>query len=138
MILRSNFKSRSDADIKSAVEHGKRVKVYPLGGDPDRPSSWTPTTSPSTRRSLRRDLLELLHRFVQVEPWLTRDKAMIDVLKTIGIEKGKPFKPDEKTKAIFDQAGTRSARQEIDLLYAELFAPPSSTRNALGRCRCTR
>ena len=35
VILRSNFMSRSDADIKSAVEHGKRVKVYPLGGDPD-------------------------------------------------------------------------------------------------------
>jgi hypothetical protein len=35
VILRSNFKSRSDADIKSAVEHGKRVKVYPLGGNPD-------------------------------------------------------------------------------------------------------
>jgi hypothetical protein len=35
VILRSNFTSRSDADIKSAVEHGKRVKVYPLGGNPD-------------------------------------------------------------------------------------------------------
>src|SRR4030095_5419287 len=35
VILRSNFQSRSDADIKSAVEHGKRVKVYPLGGNPD-------------------------------------------------------------------------------------------------------
>ena len=35
VILRSNFKSRSDADIKAAVEHGKRVKVYPLGGNPD-------------------------------------------------------------------------------------------------------
>jgi len=28
VILRSNFKSRSDADIHSAVEHGKRVKVF--------------------------------------------------------------------------------------------------------------
>src|SRR6476620_2929348 len=35
VILRSNFKSRSDADIKSAVEHGKRVKVYPLGSNPE-------------------------------------------------------------------------------------------------------
>ena len=29
-----------------------------------------------------------LDRFVQREPWLTRDKVMIDQLKTIGIEKG--------------------------------------------------
>jgi hypothetical protein len=35
---------------------------------------------------------------VQIEPWLPRDKVMIDMLKSIGIEKGKPFNPDEKTK----------------------------------------
>jgi hypothetical protein len=35
VILRSNFKRRSDADIKAAVEHSKRMKVYPLGGSPD-------------------------------------------------------------------------------------------------------
>jgi len=40
-----------------------------------------------------------LDRFVQQEPWLTRDKAMIDQLKAIGIEKGKPFAPDTKTEA---------------------------------------
>ena len=50
VILRSNFKSRSDADIKSAVEHGKRVKLYPLGGNPGRRCSWTFMTSRSTRR----------------------------------------------------------------------------------------
>ena len=36
---------------------------------------------------------------VQAEPWLERDKAMIDPLKTIGIERGKPFNPDAKTQA---------------------------------------
>ena len=34
---------------------------------------------------------------VQAEPWLERDKAMIDPLKTIGIERGKPFAPSAKT-----------------------------------------
>ena len=33
---------------------------------------------------------ESLDRVVQTDPWLTRDKVMIDMLKTIGIEKGKP------------------------------------------------
>ena len=46
----------------------------------------------------------MLHRFVQREPWLERDKVMIGTLKTIGIEKGKPFAPDEKTKAILEDA----------------------------------
>ena len=41
---------------------------------------------------------------VQAEPWLERDKAMIDPLKTIGIERGKPFKPDAKTQQILNSA----------------------------------
>jgi hypothetical protein len=36
---------------------------------------------------------ELLNDFIQREPWLERDKVMIDHLKSIGIEKGKSFKP---------------------------------------------
>ncbi|MFG3597983.1 DUF1254 domain-containing protein [Bradyrhizobium sp. RDI18] len=35
VILRSNFKSRSDADIAAAVAYGKRIKIYPLGGSPE-------------------------------------------------------------------------------------------------------
>jgi hypothetical protein len=122
VILRSNFKSRSDADIKSAVEHGKRVKVYPLGGNPastvfvdayDKPFDATIPYDAT--------FFELLDRFVQAEPWLTRDKAMIDSLKTIGIEKGKPFKPDAKTKTILDNAA-REAHEVIALKYENGFA----------------
>ena len=51
VILSSNFKSRSDADIKSAVEHGKRVKVYPLGGNPDSTVFVDAYDKPLTRRS---------------------------------------------------------------------------------------
>jgi hypothetical protein len=124
VILRSNFKSRSDADIESAVEHGKRLKVYPLGGDPnstvfvdayDKPFDATIPYDAS--------FFELLDRFVQKEPWLARDKAMIDMLKTIGIEKGKPFKPDEKTKRILADAA-REAHQVIALKYEHGFEQP--------------
>ena len=124
VILRSNFKSRSDADIKAAVEHGKRVKVYPLGGNPDstvfvdaydKPFD---ATIPYDAR-----FFELLDRFVQAEPWLTRDKVMIDSLKTIGIEKGKPFKPDEKTRRILADA-VREAHDVIALKYEAGFTSP--------------
>jgi hypothetical protein len=66
---------------------------------------------------------ELLDRFVQAEPWLTRDKAMIDVLKTIGIEKGKPFQPDAKMKSIFDDA-IQETHEVIALKYKNGFDPP--------------
>ena len=124
VILRSNFKSRSDADIKSAVEHGMRIKVYPLGGKPGS-TAFVDAYDKSFDATIPYDstFFDLLDRFVQVEPWLTRDKAMIDVLKTIGIEKGKPFKPDAKTRSILDSAA-REAHEVIALKYANGFDPP--------------
>jgi hypothetical protein len=44
-----------------------------------------------------------------MEPWLARDRLMIDMLRSIGIEKGKPFNPDAKTEAILNSAA-REAR----------------------------
>jgi hypothetical protein len=42
---------------------------------------------------------ESLNRVVQYEPWLERDRAMIDQLKSIGIQQGKSFSPDAATNA---------------------------------------
>ncbi len=47
---------------------------------------------------------ESLDRVVQVEPWLVRDKAMIDILKSLGIEKGKSFTPNAKSRSILEEA----------------------------------
>jgi len=41
---------------------------------------------------------------VQNEPFFEYDKVMIGVLASIGIQKGKPFKPDARTAAILDSA----------------------------------
>ena len=49
---------------------------------------------------------ESLDRMVQAEPWLERDKAMIDPLRTIGIEQGKPVQAGR------EDAG-RSSKQAI-------------------------
>lgn len=124
VILRSNFKSRSDADIKAAVDHGKRVKVYPLGGDPNS-TVFVDAYDKSFDSTIPYDatFFELLNRFVQLEPWLTRDKVMIDALKTLGIEKGKPFKPDAKTKAILSKAA-QEAHAVIGMKYEGNFVPP--------------
>ena len=59
---------------------------------------------------------EGLNRIVQSEPWLDRDRAMIDQLRTLGIEKGKPFAPtaaDEAGSARRHPRSACAARGEI-------------------------
>ena len=147
-ILRSNLKSGSDADIAKAVAYGKRIKFYPLAragraGGPQ--TTFVDAFDVMFDATIPYDIrfFESLDRFVQAEPWLTRDKAMIDPLKTIGIEKGKPFAPDEKTKRILDEA-VKEAHAVIALEYENGFTPaffegtrwsvpiPPETRDGLG------
>lgn len=45
-----------------------------------------------------------LHDVISVENAEPRDMVMMGMLKTLGIEKGTPYDPDEKTRAIFRQA----------------------------------
>jgi hypothetical protein len=124
VILRSNFKSLTDADVAAAVEHGKRIKMYPLGGSADS-TVYVDVYDKPFDATIPYDIkfFEALDRFVQAEPWLTRDKVMIEFLKTIGIEKGKPFKPDAKTKAILDEAA-REGHAFVAAAFEAGFDPP--------------
>jgi hypothetical protein len=123
-LVRSNLRSASDDDVARAVAYGKRMKFYPLA-KPGQKTAYIDAfgvmfdaTIPYNAR-----YFELLHRFMQAEPWLPRDKVMIDVLKTLGIEKGKPFNPDAKARTILDDAA-REARAFIEMQYEALFVPP--------------
>jgi hypothetical protein len=59
---------------------------------------------------------------VQTEPWQTHDKAMIDQLKSIGIEKGKACNPDAGATAILNGAAV-DARGVLDRMYDAGFPP---------------
>ena len=52
----------------------------------------------------------MLDRVVQDEPWLPRDRAVIDTLRTIGIEKGKPFSPGADMRKALDEPPSRLTR----------------------------
>ncbi len=66
---------------------------------------------------------EALNRFVQREPWFERDKAMIESLQTIGIEKVTLFHPDAKSRTVLTDA-TREAHAWLDYKYEDVFAVP--------------
>jgi hypothetical protein len=106
-LIRSNLKSHGDADVAAATAYGKRAKVYPLAQAGHPPETvFTDVKDVDYDSTIKYDatFFEHLDRIVQAEPWLTRDKAMIDQLRSIGIEKGQAFKPDDATKALLTSA----------------------------------
>ncbi|MEH2548163.1 hypothetical protein V1283_004808 [Bradyrhizobium sp. AZCC 2262] len=107
MLLRSNLKSHGDADVQAAVAYGKRMKVYSLlqAANPP-PTIFSDVKDVDFDSTIRYDgsFFSNLDRIVQEEPWIARDRTMIDQLKSFGIEKGKTFNPDEATKALLSSA----------------------------------
>ncbi len=118
-LLRSNLKSHSDADVAKSVAYGKKIKVYPLSQAAAPPATvFTDAADVLFDSTIRYDgsFFVSLNRIVQSEPWLGRDRVMIDVLKSLGIEKGKPFNPDDRTKAALE-AGIREAQAWLEARY---------------------
>ena len=110
-LLRSNLASHDDADVAKSVAYGKRIRVYPLSQAASPPETvFTDAKDVLFDSTIPYDasFFKSLDRVVQKEPWLDRDRAMIDQLKTIGIQKGWTFKPDQPTTRALE-AGIREA-----------------------------
>lgn len=124
-LIRSTLASHSDADVKKAVDYAKRVRVYPLSQAANPPQTvLTDAAGVDFDSTIRYDtsFFENLDRIVQQETWLERDRLMIDQLKSLGIEKGKPFAPDAATKQALD-AGIREAQAYLVAAYDAGFPP---------------
>jgi hypothetical protein len=124
-LLRSILRSGSDADVAKAVAYARRVKVYPLSqaANPP-PTTFVDAIDVIYDSTIPYDLrfFQALDRVVQTEPWLARDKLMIDMLKSIGIEKGKPLNPDVETRDILMSAA-REAHALLEIRYEGMFTP---------------
>ena len=128
-LLRSNLKSHSDDDVKKSVDYAKRIKVYPLSqAENPNETVFTDAKDVVFDSTIKYDpsFFESLDRVVQYEPWLSRDRAMIDQLKSLGIEKGKPFTPSPAvTKQL--KAGVEEGREWLEAHY-DAGMIPSTTR----------
>ncbi|HEY2629729.1 MAG TPA: DUF1254 domain-containing protein [Usitatibacter sp.] len=118
-LIRSTLKSHGDDDVARAVAYGKTVKVYPLAQAANPPATtFTDAKDIVFDSTIPYDASYFGHldHIVQSEPWLQRDRAMIDTLKSLGIEKGKPFKPDEHMTKLLDE-GAREAGAFLEGMY---------------------
>ncbi len=111
-LLRANLPSHSDADVAKSVAYGKQIKVYPLAQASNPPPTvFTDAYDLLFDSTIRFDasFYRNLDRVVQNEPWLDRDRAMIDQLATIGIVKGQAVRPGPEDGRAARSGGGRGA-----------------------------
>jgi hypothetical protein len=131
MLFRVNLKSHGDADVQAAIAYGKKMKIYPLAQAANPPATvFTDVKDVDFDSTIRYDasFFDHLDRMVQSEPWLDRDRAMIDQLKSIGIEKGKTFKPDDETRKLLENA-VQEAHALLEAKYDAGLPPFFSERS---------
>jgi hypothetical protein len=99
------------------------VKLYPLSHAKNPPATtFIDALDVVFDANIPYDLrfFESLDRMVQSEPWLRRDMAMIDQLKAIGVEQGKPFNPDAKLQEALRE-GIAEAHAWLDNQYDAFY-----------------
>ncbi len=116
-LLRSIPATSGDADVAKAVEYLKRIKLYPLSNAASQ-TVFVDVTDQVFDATIPYDMefYRSLDRIVQTEPWLERDRVMIDLLKTVGMEKGKPFAPSPEGEMHL-LAALSDAHRWIDIQY---------------------
>ena len=138
-LLRANLPSHSAADIAKSVAYGKQVRIYPLSRAASPPATnFVDAYDVMFDSTIKYDasFYRNLDRVVQNEPWLQRDRAMIDQLKTLGIEKGSPSPQMRRRRTLSRRAPGKPARCSRS---ATRPGSPSSTRVSAGfQPRCQR
>ena len=111
----------TDAD---AYAYSKTLKIYPLS-EAANPSA-TRFVDPQLERVHTLPFYDIralqdIKSIIDVEPVLPRDKVMMGMLATLGIERGKPFNPQGRLKDAMER-GVRDAYFYMQQLDEKLFA----------------
>ena len=94
-------------DQQVAVQNTKRVKVYPCSDRENPKANRFVSMSGKVMDTLPTKGLafwETLSNFINNNPMQERDVFFMGMLRPLGIEKGKAFKPDARQRAILEEA----------------------------------
>jgi hypothetical protein len=94
-------------DKDAAVQNVKRVKVYPLSESSNpKPNKFVSMSGKVMDTTPPKGMAywERLSAFINNNPVQARDLFYMGMLKPLGIEKGKEFKPDPRQRAILEEA----------------------------------
>jgi hypothetical protein len=118
-----------NGDKDAAVQNVKRVKVYPLSESSNpKPNKFISMSGKVIDTTPPRGMAywERLSAFINNNPVQARDLFYMGMLKPLGIEKGKEFKPDPRQRAILEEA----ARVGDAMGRVMLFEGPERFRQA--------
>jgi hypothetical protein len=113
-----------DATAADAYAYSKTLKMYPLSEAAEpKPTRFVDGLSLPVHTLPFYDTraLQDIHDIISVEPVQPRDKVMMGMLATIGIEPGKPFNPPDKYKTAMEK-GIADAYFYMQKMDTELFA----------------
>jgi hypothetical protein len=110
-------------DIQGALDALRKIRFYPLASVNPPALTYTDTTrmrmdSTCLRWEDNIQFWQVLHRITTEEPLVERFLPMYGLLAELGVEKGKPFAPDARMRAILE----RAARMGRDQLLVSAFA----------------
>jgi hypothetical protein len=94
-------------DKDGAVQNVKRVKVYPYAARANpKPNTFASMSAKAVNTLPPAGIAfwELLSAFINNNPVQDRDLFYMGMLKPLGLEKGKPFNPDARQRAILEDA----------------------------------
>jgi hypothetical protein len=106
------------ADIRTALDRLRAVRIYPLSSAPEprlvQFRDMTGTKMESTMLGWEDDMKYWykLHEVVDAEPVAREFRPMYGLLAALGIEKRKPFEPDERMQEILKRAA-RVGREQM-------------------------
>jgi hypothetical protein len=118
----------TDAELAASLALVKQLRVYPLAAQNSPPEQRFIDIHGKTFDGIAdfdERFFASLNRMVQAEPVQARDLVMMGMLRSIGIEKGKPFEPDAAMQDILRVAAQEARAQFVEGLtsYSQPWWP---------------
>lgn len=114
----------ADGDLQGAMDLLRAIRIYPLASAANPrllqivDIAQRKMDATSLRWEDNLQFWQVLHRIVDAEPMVDEFRPMYGLLAALGIERGKPFEPDARTKNILD----RAAKVGRDQMLVSAFA----------------
>ena len=123
--LRPIIANSNPENVAKAIAFAKQIKIYPLAQANNPPATkYVNLHGPVLEGiiKLNETVYGEINDIIQEEVILERDMAMMGFLAQVGIQKGKPFNPDEDLKKVYAAAAPEALEYMIDL-YHKVMVP---------------